>query len=176
MSIVGDYSLLCRLPNDPYDVMGCWIYDDYFISGTMEWDYESFNASIWLCSPPSVKNKNSNLEDSSIVSNLCNSNTKELSMDCDSTSSLPADETNNDETVRSETTDPEQQSNIHTESSNDSIVVSWYKKQLLKFRNLQVRYDHVSFNSLTQNIILKVTCAAFAKHTLHIEYYREPSM
>ena len=139
MSIIGDYSLLCRLPNDPYDVMGCWIYDDYFISGTMEWDYESFNASIWLCSPPSVKNKSSNLEDSSIVSNICTSTTKELSMDCDSTSSLPADETNNDETVRSETTDPEQQSNIHTESSNDSIVVSWYKKQLLKFRNLQVR-------------------------------------
>ena len=152
MSIVGDYSLLCRLPNDPYDVMGCWIYDDYFISGTMEWDYESFNASIWLCSPPSVKNKSSNLEDSSIVSNICTSTTKELSMDCDSTSSLPADETNNDETVRSETTDPEQQSNIHTESSNDSIVVSWYKKQLLKFRNLQVRYDHIFFNSLTQNI------------------------
>ena len=158
MSIVGDYSLLCRLPNDPYDVMGCWIYDDYFISGTMEWDYESFNASIWLCSPPSVKNKSSNLEDSSIVSNICTSTTKELSMDCDSTSSLPADETNNDETVRSETTDPEQQSNIHTESSNDSIVVSWYKKQLLKFRNLQVRYDHVSFNSLTQNIILCNLC------------------
>ena len=155
MSIIGDYSLLCRLPNDPYDVMGCWIYDDYFISGTMEWDYESFNASIWLCSPPSVKNKSSNLEDSSIVSNLCTSTTKELSMDCDSTSSLPADETNNDETVRSETTDPEQQSNIHTESSNDSIVVSWYKKQLLKFRNLQVRYDHIFFNSLTQNIYFK---------------------
>ena len=150
MSIIGDYSLLCRLPNDPYDVMGCWIYDDYFISGTMEWDYESFNASIWLCSPPSVKNKNSIHEDSSSVSNLCTSTTKELSMDCDSTSSLPADETNNDETVRSETTDPEQQSNIHTESSNDSIVVSWYKKQLLKFRNLQVRYDHIFFNSLTQ--------------------------
>ena len=139
MSIVGDYSLLCRLPNDPYDVMGCWIYDDYFISGTMEWDYESFNASIWLCSPPSVKNKSSNLEDSSIVSNICTSTTKELSMDCDSTSSLPADETNVDGTVRSEITNPEQQPNIHTESSNDSIVVSWYKKQLLKFRNLQVR-------------------------------------
>ena len=131
--------MLCRLPNDPYDVMGCWIYDDYFISGTMEWDYESFNASIWLCSPPSVKNKNSNLEASNIVSNLGTSTTKELSMDCDSTSSLPADETNVDETVRSEITNPEQQSNIHTESSNDSIVVSWYKKQLLKFRNLQVR-------------------------------------
>ena len=139
MSIVGDYSLLCRLPNDPYDVMGCWIYDDYFISGTMEWDYESFNASIWLCSPPSVKNKNSNLRESNNVSNLCTSTTKELRMDCDSTSSLPADETNNDETVRSEITNPEQQSNINTESSNDSIVVSWYKKQLLKFRNLQVR-------------------------------------
>ena len=105
----------------------------------MEWDYESFNASIWLCSPPSVKNKNRHLEDSNIVSNICTSTTKELSMDCDSTSSLPADETNVDETVRSEITNPEQQSNIHTESSNDSIVVSWYKKQLLKFRNLQVR-------------------------------------
>ena len=139
ISVIGDYSLLCRLPNDPYDVMGCWIYDDYFISGTMEWDYESFNASIWLCSPPSVKNRSSNLEATNIVSNLCTSTTKELSMDCDSTSSLPADEANVDDSVRSEITNPEQQSNIHTESSNDSIVVSWYKKQLLKFRNLQVK-------------------------------------
>ena len=157
MSIIGDYSLLCRLPNDPYDVMGCWIYDDYFISGTMEWDYESFNASIWLCSPPSVKNKNCNndLEDTNIVSNLCTSTTRELSMDCDSASSLLADEKNVEELVRSDTTDPDQQSNIHTESSNDSIVVSWYKKQLLKFRNLQVRYDHIFFNSLTQNIYFK---------------------
>ena len=150
ISIIGDYSLLCRLPNDPYDVMGCWIYDDYFISGTMEWDYESFNASIWLCSPPSVKNKNCNndLEGKNIVSNLSNSTTKELSMDCDSTSSLQTDEKNVDEVVRSEISDPEQQSNIHTESSNDSIVVSWYKKQLLKFRNLQVRCDHIFLDSL----------------------------
>ena len=65
ISILADYSLLCRLLNDPYDVMGCWCTDNYFISGTMEWDYQSFDASIWLCSPPTLKTrKNSNITNS----------------------------------------------------------------------------------------------------------------
>ena len=105
------YRLLCRLLNDPYDVMGCWCSDNYFISGTMEWNYNSFDASVWLCSPPAFKNK------------------KE-SLDTDS-------KTNLKEGVSSE--NPSLENALeYLGHSEHSVVVSWYKKQLLKFRNLQV--------------------------------------
>jgi hypothetical protein len=29
------YELMCRVVNDPYDVLGCWCDDEYFLSGTM---------------------------------------------------------------------------------------------------------------------------------------------
>ena len=29
------YVLMCRVVNDPYDVLGCWCDNDFFLSGTM---------------------------------------------------------------------------------------------------------------------------------------------
>lgn len=29
------YTLMCRVVNDPYDVLGCWCDDEFFLSGTM---------------------------------------------------------------------------------------------------------------------------------------------
>lgn len=30
------YTFLCRVVNDPYDVLGCWFSEKYFLSGTLE--------------------------------------------------------------------------------------------------------------------------------------------
>lgn len=129
--IVGDYILLCRLLNDPYDVMGCWCTDNYFISGTMEWDYNSFDASIWLCSPPTFKSKKGPFyTDSKRLLEAGKSNTEGDTTE-DLSSADPLAEAHN--------VLPKSESNRNATSSHDNVVVSWYKKQLLKFRNLQVR-------------------------------------
>ncbi len=46
----GEYKFLCRLINDPYDVLGCWCSDDYFFSGSMVPDFDfQLESSIWMC-------------------------------------------------------------------------------------------------------------------------------
>ena len=129
--IIGDYILLCRLLNDPYDVMGCWCTDNYFISGTMEWDYNSFDASIWLCSPPNFKSKKEPYHtDLKKLLGAGKSN-----MECDTTENVsPADLLVKSHNVVSES---EFNRNV-ARGPHDNVAVSWYKKQLLKFRNLQV--------------------------------------
>ena len=122
--------------------MGCWCTDSYFISGTMEWDYHTFNfdASIWLCSAPTLKTREkSNISnglsetdgEKSIIQNNLDENTQH-DMDCDKTGKAYS-------TTKGQNSicDSIPQSN----DTNEHIVVSWYKKQLLKFRNLQVRYQ-----------------------------------
>ena len=113
--------------------MGCWCTDNYFISGTMEWDYNSFDASIWLCSPPSFKSKNEpHHTDLKRLLEAGKSN-----MECDATENVsPADSLVKSQNVSSI---PPPQFNSNAISPHDNVVVSWYKKQLLKFRNLQVR-------------------------------------
>ena len=148
--ILADYSLLCRLLNDPYDVMGCWCTDNYFISGTMEWDYQSFDASIWLCSPPTLKTrKNSNItnsldgtygEESTLKENI--EEKTDTNMDCDinqKSSFINREQntiSNSTNSTRNVTSPCELQKVFP--GTNEHVVVSWYKKQLLKFRNLQV--------------------------------------
>uniref|UniRef100_A0A0K2TNE3 F-box domain-containing protein n=1 Tax=Lepeophtheirus salmonis TaxID=72036 RepID=A0A0K2TNE3_LEPSM len=47
-----NFQKLCRVMNDPYDVVGCWWSDRYFISGTIKSSSnDQFQASIWLCEP-----------------------------------------------------------------------------------------------------------------------------
>ncbi len=38
-----EYRFLCRVVNDPYDVLGCWVTESYFLSGTFTTD---FNAEL----------------------------------------------------------------------------------------------------------------------------------
>ena len=127
--------------NDPYDVMGCWCTDSYFISGTMEWDYHTFNfdASIWLCSAPTLKTREkSNISnglseadgEKSIIQSNLDENTPN-DMDCDITEKAYSTASGQNSIC---------DSIPKSKDTNEHIVVSWYKKQLLKFRNLQVRY------------------------------------
>jgi hypothetical protein len=48
----GGYRLLCRVVNDPYDILGCWTSDKHFLSGSVHPEVGgSVVASIWLCEP-----------------------------------------------------------------------------------------------------------------------------
>ncbi len=47
------YVFLCRVVNDPYDVLGCWVSDRYFLSGTFCTDlHAELQVLIWLCETP----------------------------------------------------------------------------------------------------------------------------
>ena len=143
--------------------MGCWCTDNYFISGTMEWDFNSFDASIWLCSPPTLKNKGEsnaiepnkgeneaeeqvklqqhNLELRSSIDN------EKSNMECDGNQPLSTltHEPVNLEVVCQNSL-PKRESSRPISTDNDHVVVSWYKKQLLKFRNLQVNKRSLIFS------------------------------
>ena len=44
------YRFLCRVVNDPYDVLGCWVSERYFLSGTFITDlHAELQVLIWLC-------------------------------------------------------------------------------------------------------------------------------
>jgi hypothetical protein len=44
------YRYMCRVVNDPYDFLGSWCSDNFFISGTMTSDYDArLESSVWLC-------------------------------------------------------------------------------------------------------------------------------
>lgn len=45
----SEYKMMCRVINDPYDILGSWFTDDYFLSGTMLQSIFGFEAFIWLC-------------------------------------------------------------------------------------------------------------------------------
>ena len=115
----------------------------------MEWDYQSFDASIWLCSPPTLKTrKNSNITNSLDGTDgetpVLQDNIEEqtdTNMDCDinqKNSSAKSEQhaIHYPDSTRDVTTPSELQSVLP--GANEHVVVSWYKKQLLKFRNLQV--------------------------------------
>lgn len=52
-----EYSLICRVVNDPYDVLGCWCTDQFFLSGTMTIGGENLlDAQIFLCVPDQAEN------------------------------------------------------------------------------------------------------------------------
>jgi hypothetical protein len=129
--------LLCRLLNDPYDVMGCWCSDNYFISGTMELDFHSFDASIWLCSPPIIKNKKDTQNGDKKLEKTCSSK-EELNMDCDASRNLALSSEQTHAICQTQATYSSTDSDQTSTIPNDHVVVSWYKKQLLKFRNIQV--------------------------------------
>ncbi len=49
------YVFLCRVVNDPYDVLGCWITDRHFLSGTFSTDFHGdLQVLIWVCQAPDV--------------------------------------------------------------------------------------------------------------------------
>ena len=129
--------------NDPYDVMGCWCSDNYFISGTMEIDFHSFDASIWLCSPPIIKSKRKSENAHKNIEASCSSN-KELNMDCDASRNLSVSSEQTDALYQTPVTDPDMESDQPSTISNDHVVVSWYKKQLLKFKNIQVYTTNIA--------------------------------
>ena len=43
------YSFLCRIINDPYDMLGTWFTDQYFLSSTLTYREDGLITSIWLC-------------------------------------------------------------------------------------------------------------------------------
>lgn len=59
----GNYQLMCRVMNDPYDFFGCWASNRLFISGTII-TLDGVASTIWLCeTEDSVAGENSiNLE------------------------------------------------------------------------------------------------------------------
>ena len=136
--------------------MGCWCTDDYFLSGTMEPHYGSYDASIWLYSPPTRKTREKsgitykvdepNGEISILENNV--EEKAETNIDCDSnmkTSSSKEEENNtNNLNPQSSDSQPQKESDKVLPRNNEHIVISWYKKQLLKFRNLQVRFSELS--------------------------------
>jgi len=46
----GLYKILNRVVNDPYDMLGCWCSDRFFLSATFDFQPSEI-ASIWLCRP-----------------------------------------------------------------------------------------------------------------------------
>lgn len=53
------YMFMCRVVNDPYDVLGCWYNDHFFLSGTMTVEgLNLLDAQIFLCSPVLSENDN----------------------------------------------------------------------------------------------------------------------
>ena len=135
--------MLCRLLNDPYDVMGCWCSDNYFISGTMELDFHSFDASIWLCSPPIITNKKDTQHGHKNLLESCSSK-EELKMDCDASGNLSLSSEQFHALYQTPVTASNMESDQTSTISNEHVVVSWYKKQLLKFRNIQVYYNNIA--------------------------------
>ena len=115
----------------------------------MEWDYHTFNfdASIWLCSAPTLKTREkSNIsnglsetdgEKSIIQSNLHENTLNDI--DCDITEKASSSTRGQNSIC---------DSIPKSRDSNEHIVVSWYKKQLLKFRNLQVRNQFYIFTPI----------------------------
>ena len=149
--ILADYSLLCRLPNDPYDVMGCWCNDNYFLVGTMLWHYGSFDASIWLCSPPTVKSKKKSsithdLDETDGEISTLHNNVEEktkAAMDCDNdvkecSSKKEQKGANGLISHLDNELSQLRENETQLKHTNEPVVFSWYKKELLKFRNLQV--------------------------------------
>ena len=47
----GNYQILSRVANDPYDMLGCWCTDRFFLSGSIKIYSPSIVASVWLCQP-----------------------------------------------------------------------------------------------------------------------------
>ena len=49
----GNYTLLKRVPNNPFDFMGCWYSDISFFAGSIEWHQDDlYDACIWLITIP----------------------------------------------------------------------------------------------------------------------------
>ena len=133
--------------------MGCWCTDDYFLSGTMEPHYGSYDASIWLCSPPTRKTRKKlditkkldepNGEISSLRKNF--KEASETDVDCDSNmkTSSSKEEQNSTNNLNPQSSDSlsQKESDKILPRNNEHVVISWYKKQLLKFRNLQVCFS-----------------------------------
>ena len=61
------YSFLCRIINDPYDMLGTWCTDKYFLSSTLSYSDDGVITSIWLCEA-----SESNSADDQIMINLDN--------------------------------------------------------------------------------------------------------
>ena len=116
----------------------------------MERHYYSFDASIWLCSPPTRKS----MKKSSITNKLEERNGENSSLeynveekiendvDCDSnmkTSSSQQEQNSIDNpNPLSRDSLSQNESDKVLPRNDEHVVISWYKKQLLKFRNLQV--------------------------------------
>ena len=89
---------------------------------------------------PIIKNRKDSQSEPSILEKTGLQN-KELNINCDDSMNLsrlqPCTE---EEKTTSERPAPVSNMDIDATSivSNDNVVVSWYKKQLLKFRNVQV--------------------------------------
>ena len=113
----------------------------------MEWDYNSFDASIWLCSPPTFKSKKEpHHTDLKRLLEAGKSN-----MECDTAEDVsPASPL-----VEYHNIVPKSELKGNETTSHDNIVVSWYKKQLLKFRNLQVK----NCGRFTSNSNVTLVCA-----------------
>ena len=63
----ANYSFLCRIINDPYDMLGTWCTDKYFLSSTLSYSEDGVITSIWLCEA-----SESNSADDQIMINLDN--------------------------------------------------------------------------------------------------------
>ena len=111
--------------------MGCWCTDNYFITGTVELDFNSFDASIWLCSPPAFKSENEPYHIK--LKRLLEAGRSNI--ECDNIQHLSSE----DKAVANHNAVLELEFDRSAKSPHENVVVSWYKKQLLKFRNLQVR-------------------------------------
>ena len=110
----------------------------------MEYDFHSFDASIWLCSPPIIKNKKDTQQGNINLKESC-STTEELNMDCDASKNLSLSSEQTHALYQTPVTASNMESDQTSTISNEHVVVSWYKKQLLKFRNIQVYYRNFAF-------------------------------
>lgn len=43
------FSFLCRIINDPYDMLGCFCTDEYFMSSTLQYSEDGVVTTVWLC-------------------------------------------------------------------------------------------------------------------------------
>ena len=106
----------------------------------MELDFHSFDASIWLCSPPIIKNRKDSQTEPNTLEKTGLQN-EELNINCDESMKLsPLQSCTEEEKTTNERSAPVSNMDLDATSmvSNDNVVVSWYKRQLLKFRNVQV--------------------------------------
>ncbi len=48
--VTEEYSFICRVVNDPYDMLGCWLNENFFLSGTLVDSLAHSETCIWMCS------------------------------------------------------------------------------------------------------------------------------